>query len=204
MDYNWTEIFKEKSTKELYEIYCGQSFLPLSAVLFAKKELEARNFDFKGFDTIIFEQQYEVLVEEASNIIKFLSDNQKRSVKESILTIIILGVPISLYLGYNGFHLIYIIFILVFSIFGMLLDSVIMNYFLKKKNNRLEMINKEIQFLVSQQNQLNNNLENKLSIIDFNDRVYTKVIDSFKLIRNIAFIAAIIFIGILLIKFFIK
>jgi len=46
MYYNWIEIFKEKSTKELYEIFCGNSLLPNATIPLAKKELERRNFDF--------------------------------------------------------------------------------------------------------------------------------------------------------------
>ena len=46
MYYNWIEIFKEKSTIELYEIFCGNSLLPDATIPLAKKELERRKFDF--------------------------------------------------------------------------------------------------------------------------------------------------------------
>jgi hypothetical protein len=52
MDYNWEEIFKQKDTKELYEIYCGNTLLPESTIPFAKEELIKRNFDFTNIDVI--------------------------------------------------------------------------------------------------------------------------------------------------------
>jgi hypothetical protein len=50
MTYNWEEIFKSKSTKELYFIYIGKSFLPNETIAFARKELENRNFDFRDIE----------------------------------------------------------------------------------------------------------------------------------------------------------
>lgn len=51
MSYDWEKIFKEKTTKELLEIYTGHSFLPKSVIPFAKKELKKRNFEFEDTDT---------------------------------------------------------------------------------------------------------------------------------------------------------
>jgi uncharacterized membrane protein (DUF485 family) len=50
MDYNWEEIFKEKSNKDLYNIYIGNSMLPKETISFAKKELEDRHFDFDNME----------------------------------------------------------------------------------------------------------------------------------------------------------
>ena len=51
MEYNWEEIFKDKSNKELYDIYIGNSaFLPKSTIPVAKRELENRNFDFENME----------------------------------------------------------------------------------------------------------------------------------------------------------
>lgn len=50
MDYDWIEIFKSKSDKELYEIYSGKSFLPKSAIPIAKDELSKRGFDFNNME----------------------------------------------------------------------------------------------------------------------------------------------------------
>lgn len=50
MNYNWEQIFKDKSNHELYEIYCGESNLPDLTIPFAKRELENRNFDFENME----------------------------------------------------------------------------------------------------------------------------------------------------------
>jgi hypothetical protein len=50
MTYNWEEIFEDKSDKELYEIYCGNSLLPVMTIPFAKNELKKRNFDFENME----------------------------------------------------------------------------------------------------------------------------------------------------------
>ncbi len=51
MSYNWEEIFEKKSTKELFDIYKGKSFLSdRDASRYAKKELEKRNFDFNNIE----------------------------------------------------------------------------------------------------------------------------------------------------------
>jgi len=50
MTYDWEEIFENKSDKELYEIYCGNSLLPEITTSFAKNELKRRNFDFSNFE----------------------------------------------------------------------------------------------------------------------------------------------------------
>ncbi len=51
MSYDWEKIFKDKTTKELHEIYTGQSLLPRSVVPYAKKELKKRNLIFDDKDT---------------------------------------------------------------------------------------------------------------------------------------------------------
>lgn len=50
MEYNWEEIFKKKSNKELYDIYIGKSILPQTIRPVAKKELERRKFDFENME----------------------------------------------------------------------------------------------------------------------------------------------------------
>jgi hypothetical protein len=48
MSYNWDEIFKHKSNRELYNIYLGKCHLPKDVGLIAKKVLEQRGFDFNN------------------------------------------------------------------------------------------------------------------------------------------------------------
>lgn len=50
MKYNWTEILKNKSEKELYDIYVGRSVLGSEVMEFARIELENRNFNFENPD----------------------------------------------------------------------------------------------------------------------------------------------------------
>lgn len=51
MSYDWEKIFRDKTTKELHEIYTGQSLLPRSVIPYAKKELKKRNLIFDDKDT---------------------------------------------------------------------------------------------------------------------------------------------------------
>jgi hypothetical protein len=46
MEYNWTEIFKNKTDRDLYDIYLGQTSLNSEQRDFARIELENRNFNF--------------------------------------------------------------------------------------------------------------------------------------------------------------
>ena len=48
MTYNWQNIYKSKTNKELYEIYIGKISLSIEAQEIAKQELERRGFDFEN------------------------------------------------------------------------------------------------------------------------------------------------------------
>ena len=48
MTYNWQNIYKSKTNKELYEIYIGKISLSKEAQEIAKEELERRDFDFEN------------------------------------------------------------------------------------------------------------------------------------------------------------
>ncbi len=62
--YNWKQIFKGKSDKELYEIFIGYITFPNDVVQLAKDELDNRNFDFKNIDIIKKGWQLSRLLEE--------------------------------------------------------------------------------------------------------------------------------------------
>lgn len=64
MEYNWTEIFKNKSTRELYNIYLGKSALGSEQREYARVELENRNFDFENPDKQRSKWELENLIEE--------------------------------------------------------------------------------------------------------------------------------------------
>ncbi|MBK6967002.1 MAG: hypothetical protein IPH20_24635 [Bacteroidales bacterium] len=64
MEYNWTEIFKNKSTRELYNIYLGKSALGSEQGEYARIELENRKFDFENLDKQRRKWELENLIEE--------------------------------------------------------------------------------------------------------------------------------------------
>ncbi|MDE5419032.1 hypothetical protein L3073_07520 [Ancylomarina sp. DW003] len=67
MSYNWEKIFKNKSDKELYEIFVGRQKLNKDAKYFAEKELTARKFNFKNVERHQKKWQLEKLIEEERN-----------------------------------------------------------------------------------------------------------------------------------------
>lgn len=64
MEYNWKEIFKNKSDRELYSIYLGKSMLGTDAKEFARIELEERNFSFDNMSKQRRKWELENLIEE--------------------------------------------------------------------------------------------------------------------------------------------
>lgn len=64
MKYNWPEIFKNKSDKELYNIFLGKSLMGSEVVKFARIELERRNFNFENQDKHLLKCELENLIEE--------------------------------------------------------------------------------------------------------------------------------------------
>ena len=79
MNYNWEKIFKEKSDKELYEIFIGKQKLNEDAKFFAEKELKLRNFDFTNLNKQKKKFELEGLIEEekTSKTFSFFSSNEK-------------------------------------------------------------------------------------------------------------------------------
>ena len=67
MNYNWEKIFKNKSDKELYEIYLGRKHLGNDAKDYAEKELKSRKFDFDNVDSYKKKWTLEKLIEEERN-----------------------------------------------------------------------------------------------------------------------------------------
>lgn len=204
MDYNWIEIFKEKSTEELYEIYCGKSFLPDSSIPFAKTELENRNFDFGDSAYFYNIRHFEDLSEEAAQINLYLLKNPKLSLKGALIVLIIMALPIFLFAWYYDVPAFYPVIIVLVGVFGYFIDSIISGIIRKKKIIRLKKIEQELETLISQQNQMNSNAENKLSLDEFDKNVQSKVRSDLKIGRNVAYIIAIILISILILKTFIK
>lgn len=74
-DYNWEEIFKGKTEKELVDIYKGKSFLDFEAEIYAGLELKNRNYDFNKIE------QFHIAKEE--KLKKEISDFQNLDFKSS-------------------------------------------------------------------------------------------------------------------------
>jgi len=92
MNYNWTEIFKSKTDKELYEIYKGKSFLNSDAQNSAFIELKNRNFNFNDIDKYKKQWELESLIDEENYEIKKAKPFFKNS--DSYLLLGILGLII--------------------------------------------------------------------------------------------------------------
>ena len=86
MTYDWKEIFKNKTTRELYDIYSGKSALPEEPVQFAKEELDKRNFDFKNIG--LFKESSKL--EDITADIDYLSLGINRRTRFSIYAYLIL------------------------------------------------------------------------------------------------------------------
>ena len=85
MDYDWTEILKEKSTRELYDIYCGNSFLPETVIPIAKLELEKRHFNFEDIESLKDTFKLEDLEQALDSIYVELSRRTYFNFKNSII-----------------------------------------------------------------------------------------------------------------------
>jgi hypothetical protein len=63
--YNWEEICRKKSDKELYRIYKGKTLLDKEATGYALRELERRDFKFDEIDKYKKKWELEDLIDEA-------------------------------------------------------------------------------------------------------------------------------------------
>ena len=64
MSYNWEKIFKQKSTKELYDIFRGRTTLTGEAIDFAKKELDNRGFNNQEMESTRISWQISELIKD--------------------------------------------------------------------------------------------------------------------------------------------
>lgn len=92
MDYNWEEIFKEKSNKDLYNIYIGNSMLPKETISFAKKELEDRHFDFDNMEANKTAWKLSKLIDEDDTYEAGISMRKQIKIPLKLYLLIALGV----------------------------------------------------------------------------------------------------------------
>lgn len=76
MAYDWKKIFANKTDKELYEIYSGNSFLPHETVEYARQELERRRFDFNDIESSKSAWKLSELLIEAESAQQVLEENK--------------------------------------------------------------------------------------------------------------------------------
>ncbi|NLF42786.1 MAG: hypothetical protein GX587_08830, partial [Bacteroidales bacterium] len=148
MVYNWEKIFKNKSDKELYEIFLGKRLLNDEAKEYAEKELKQRKFDFSNIEAYKKKWKLEKLIQEERNeigVIHFGWLYYRYNSKETLwLAIISAFIVFFLTLDYffiffkttyvtnNQYvQLVLIIVLLLQSVFALLL------YFRKRKEERL-------------------------------------------------------------------
>lgn len=75
-DYEWEKIFKNKTEKELINIYSGNSHLSLDAEIYAGLELKNRNYNFQEIERI-HKRKVEELKMEISNFENLNFENSK-------------------------------------------------------------------------------------------------------------------------------
>ena len=101
MDYNWQQIFKSKTNKELYDIVVEKVILSDSAVKFAKLELEKRNFDFNNMEANKKAWKLSNLIEEEHNAQLEISGRKFIYIPLKVYVLIILALTlIYFYLNY--------------------------------------------------------------------------------------------------------
>jgi len=135
MDYNWEEIFRSKSTEELYQIYCGNSFLPQETKYFAKVELERRKFCFDDLDLYRKIWKLDSISEEIDYSKFNLSSRRFFTFLDiQIFSLIFLAASIFIFVKYKNISQLPLLLILLLtvSIF------IISNYFYVKKKIHLE------------------------------------------------------------------
>lgn len=142
MDYNWEEIFKDKSNKELYDIYIGNSTLPKSTIPFAKRELEKRNFDFNDIETNRAAWKLSSLIQEKDFYDSQVSMRKLNFIplKYYLLTVLILFI-VFLFLLPKTHENLYIGFPMLLALSSIFYFS--NNYISKKQQEKMDKIQKE-------------------------------------------------------------
>jgi hypothetical protein len=143
MSYNWEKIFKNKTDKELYEIFLGRKQLGAEAKEFAELELKSRNFNFDNIDSHKKKWTLEKLIEEERNESGTYSLFRWTFNSKHSLMMAIFGAFSGLLMTFDYFfdfmtktngsknqyeQIGFIIFFFVFSVFGLI------SYLRKRKN----------------------------------------------------------------------
>ncbi len=92
MSYDWEKIFENKTNKEVYEIYSGKSMLPDETEIFARHELERRNFDFNNMEANKSAWELSNLLLEEESAQKVINENKIKIIPYKNLYIFIPGI----------------------------------------------------------------------------------------------------------------
>jgi hypothetical protein len=102
MDYDWEKIFENKTNKELYDIVVGKVVLSNDAILYARKELERRNFDFDNMELNNAAWKLSNLIEK-EHYTRFILENSKQSLRSFKSFLIIIGLSLIAFYMVNRF-----------------------------------------------------------------------------------------------------
>jgi hypothetical protein len=135
MTYNWPEILKNKTDKELYNIYLGKTFLPKEIQQLSKQVLVSRDFDFNNIKkhklawqlaNIVEEETYEKIRENRASFLYIKFSHYL------VIIIVFLSLSLFIYLLNQESGFISIEFLLIcFSVISF--GSIITNYLHKKE-----------------------------------------------------------------------
>lgn len=105
MSYDWEQICKRKTDKELYQIYSGYTILNDEALRYATEELKKRAFDFNNIEKHKKKWLLESLIEEERNKNNTSIFSSSPSKNKSILvsTQIVLALIVVIMLATNAF-----------------------------------------------------------------------------------------------------
>jgi hypothetical protein len=140
MSYNWEQIFKEKSTAELYEIYSGRSFLPIETIDFAKRELENRNFNLGLNNNLETEIKLKAIAEEYVYLTNEIIKKPYRSLSYFLIEYAILTLLMSLFAIINNNSLTISLSVLVLLIIMVTVDNLVSNKIRKKNLGKLNLL----------------------------------------------------------------
>jgi len=158
VEYNWKEIFKNTSSQELYQIYKGQTPKTGEAILYAKRELERRHFDFDNMEQN--RKNWELLnTLENETIDRFDFSGQKTTYISFWKYILILSGTLIFFYLLNWYekntiedYIKLIPFAIMFSGLLVIMNNLIYRHQVKKRNVRREKIMK-LNSSVEQQNE---------------------------------------------------
>ncbi len=118
MKYDWKNIMKEKTTKELYHIATGKSHLDKDAQIEAEYELKNRKLSLENADRIIKKIELESLIQEQENEIgvksSFFRPNSKDVFPQFLtVSVIIIIALLALFFEKNNDNKIYLLLFII-------------------------------------------------------------------------------------------